>query len=136
MSERREWNHVPDELPIRVMPLWQWPPKPAEVLLWYWHSWFPLTVNLGIVALSFAALWWTSPTLEQAATPGGWIALIWLRNLVLVTALAQGLHLIFHHKQLQGSITNTTPAPFPGQAASSPSAISTGTMCSGRWPRA
>jgi sterol desaturase/sphingolipid hydroxylase (fatty acid hydroxylase superfamily) len=115
MTQCREWNHMPDQLPIRVMPLWQWPPKPAEVLLWYWHSWFPFTINLGIVSLSFAALWWAGPTLEQAASPGGWIAVIWLRNLVLVTCLAQGLHLIFHRNQLQGLEHKYDPRPFPRQ---------------------
>ncbi|MEL6476072.1 MAG: sterol desaturase family protein [Pseudomonadota bacterium] len=110
---RQEWNHTPAELPLQVNPLWHWPPRPMAVLRWYWEAWFPLTVNLGIVALAFAALAWASPTLEEAATPGLWIGEILLRNLLLVTLLAQSLHLIFHGRALQGSARKYDPRPFP-----------------------
>ena len=52
---KTEWNHVPDDLPLGVNPLWSWPPQPGAVARWYWNSWFPLTVNLVIVGLAFAA---------------------------------------------------------------------------------
>lgn len=108
-----EWNHVPADLPIRVSPLWQWPPRPGEVIRWYLGSWLPLSVNLVIVALAFGALFWAAPTLEQAATPGPWIAVIWLRNLVLAFVLAHGLHLIFHRHQMQGLDYKYDPRPYP-----------------------
>lgn len=108
-----EWNHVPETLPLEVNPLWSWPPRPMAVLNWYWGSWFPASVNMAIVALSFACLWWASPTLEQAAEPGLWIVGIWARNLVIVTLLAQSLHLIFHRKKLQGPDHKYDPRPFP-----------------------
>ena len=110
---RSEWNHVPEGLPIRVMPLWQWPPRPLAVLRWYWDAWFPLTTNLAIVGLAVAACAWASPTLQQAAQPGPWIAAIFLRNLVLLGLLAQGLHLIFHRHGLQGPARKYDPRPFP-----------------------
>ncbi len=110
-----EWNHVPDELPLRVMPLWQWPPRPAEVLRWYWQSWFPITVNLGFVGLAFAAVWLAAPTLDQAVEPGWWMVAIWLRNAVLVIVLAQGLHWLFHGRQLQGRDHKFDPRLFPRQ---------------------
>ncbi len=109
---RTEWNHKPD-LPIRVMPLWQWPPKPLAVLRWYWDSWFPISIHLVIVGLAFASYAWASPTLEQAARPGWWIAEIWLRNLVLITLVAHGLHLVFHGHQMQGTEHKYDPRPFP-----------------------
>lgn len=112
MTGRPVWNHRPD-VPIKVMPLWQWPPDLRGTLRWYWHSWFPVSINLGIVALAFAALAWTSPTLDQAAQPGAWIAVIWLRNLVLVTLLAHGLHLAFHRHKLQGTTGKYDPRPYP-----------------------
>jgi len=113
---RSKWNHTPEALPLQVNPLWQWPPRLQPAFDWWWRSWFPISVNLGIVALAFAAWQWFSPSLETAATPGLWIMVIWLRNLVLVTLLAQGLHLIFHRWALQGPDRKYDPRPYPRQA--------------------
>ena len=109
-----EWNHVP-EVPIRVSPLWQWPPQPVAAFRWYWDSWFFFTVNLAIVAISFAAFYWASPTLDQTATPGFWILGIWLRNAVIVTVLAGLLHFWFHKYAGQGAELKYDPRPFPRQ---------------------
>jgi lathosterol oxidase len=110
----RIWNHLPD-LPIQVMPLFQKPPDLGAALRWYWASWFPISVNVGIVGLAFASLALTAPSLDEAATPGVWIALIWLRNLVLVFLLAHGLHLALHRYRLQGSAAKYDPRPYPRQ---------------------
>lgn len=110
---RAEWNHTPEDLPLRVNPLFSWPPRAAEVARWYWSSWFPLSINLAIVALALAAWAVTAPDLNTAAQPGPWIALILLRNLLLITLLAQGLHLVFHARALQGGAHKYDPRPFP-----------------------
>jgi len=112
MSERKEWNHVP-ETPIAVSPLWQWPPEPLATLRWYFDSWFFLTINLMIVGLSVVSFYWASPTLDTAATPGLWIAGIWLRNALLVTVIAGALHLWFHKYAAQGTDLKYDPRPFP-----------------------
>ena len=109
-----EWNHAPD-VPIEVSPLWQWPPRPLRVLKWYGGAWFPLTINLAILAVAFLSWQWLSPTLETARAPGLWVAGIWLRNAVIVTLLAGGLHLWFHHYALQGTTLKYDPRPFPRQ---------------------
>ena len=108
-----EWNHVPDKLPLEVNPLFHWPPNPRAVFLWYWSSWFPLTINLAIVGLAYGSYYTAAPTLEEAATPGLWMLTILIRNLVLVTLLAQGLHMMFHARQLQGVDHKYDPRPFP-----------------------
>jgi sterol desaturase/sphingolipid hydroxylase (fatty acid hydroxylase superfamily) len=110
-----EWNHTPKDLPLGVNPLFQWPPKPKAVFLWYWSAWFPISINLGIVALAYAVYMWTSPTLTEAASPGLWILSILIRNLIIVTLLAQGLHVVFHSKKLQGGAHKYDPRPFPRQ---------------------
>lgn len=112
MSTRTEWNHIP-EVPIQVSPLWQWPPKPLSSFRWYFDSWFFLTVNLAICGLAFTSYFWLSPTLDTAATPGLWIAGIWLRNALIVTALAGTLHLWFHKYAAQGTDLKYDPRPFP-----------------------
>ncbi|MEM1298860.1 MAG: sterol desaturase family protein [Pseudomonadota bacterium] len=110
---RQEWNHVPAQLPLGVNPLFQRPLRPGAVARWYWDSWFPLTINLGIVGLAFAAWAWAAPTLEAAQAPGWWIVEIWMRNLALIAALAGGLHHVFHREQLQGLDHKYDPRPFP-----------------------
>lgn len=111
-TSRQEWNHLP-EIPIQVSPLWQWPPKPVAALRWYLDSWFFLTVNMAIVGIACAAYFWASPTLETTATPGFWIPGIWLRNAIIVTVLAGGLHLWFHRYSGQGTALKYDPRPFP-----------------------
>ena len=113
MNERTEWNHTP-ELPIAVSPLWQWPPQPLRVLKWYADGWFFLTINMGIVALSVVSFLWFSPTLEEALTwEFSWVGLIFIRNFVLISLIAGGLHLWFHKYALQGTDKKYDPRPFP-----------------------
>ena len=115
MSTRQEWNHTP-ELPITVSPLWQWPPQPMRVLRWYIDGWFFLTINTGILALACLSYLWFSPTLETAQSlDPAWIALIFVRNLALITLVAGGLHLWFYRYAVQGTEKKYDPRPFPRQ---------------------
>ncbi len=112
-TPRQEWNHVP-ETPIVTSPLWQWPPKPLAALKWYADSWFWFTINGAIVALSVIAYLWFSPRLDQTATLSlGWIMGVWIRNFVLVCAVATPLHLWFHKFAVQGQDMKYDPRPFP-----------------------
>ncbi|MBD3665474.1 sterol desaturase family protein [Sulfitobacter aestuariivivens] len=112
MSDRKEWNHTP-ALPIAISPLWQWPPKPMQVVKWYADAWFILTINTFILAIAWVSYLWLSPSLTQTATPGAWIGLIWLRNLVIISVIAGGLHLFFHSYAAQGTDKKYDPRPFP-----------------------
>ncbi len=86
------WHHHP-ELPIPVSPILSWPPRPASWLKWiarYWLAISSITIEL---ALAFAVYRWFQPdwtTMKQLEP--GWISLIWLRNMVLLTLIAGGLH--------------------------------------------
>ena len=113
MTTRQEWNYLP-ETPIQVSPLWQWPPKPYAVFRWYFDSWFFITVNLTIVAIAFIVYFFASPTLTQtSAFQLWWIALIWVRNAIIVTLLAGTLHLWFHKYAIQDTNLKYDPRPFP-----------------------
>ncbi|MEP5728598.1 MAG: sterol desaturase family protein [Sulfitobacter sp.] len=113
MTNRQEWNHTPD-LPLAVSPLWQWPPKPFAVLKWYADGWFFLTINTAILALATACYFWLSPSLAQAASLDlSWVFMIVLRNLVIITIIAGGLHLWFHSFNAQGTDKKYDPRPFP-----------------------
>ena len=109
-----EWNHIPD-LPLKVNPLFERPFKPGDVVRWYVGAWLPMSINLGIVAISVVCWLWFSPTLVEAATPGWWMLEVLLRNAVILTALAGGLHWYFHGAQMQGTLAKYDPRPFPRQ---------------------
>ncbi len=99
---RQDWNHRP-EVPIATSPLWQWPPDFPATVKWYRDAWFWITVNLMVLGLAIISWVWFSPTLAQAATLSpGWIGMIFLRNFVLIGAVAGGLHLYFHTLRRQG----------------------------------
>lgn len=115
MSERREWNHTP-QLPIQVSPLFRWPLRPLAVLKWYADAWFFLTINMAILVMAVASYLWLSPTLAQAENLApGWVAMVLLRNLVLITLVAGGLHLWFHTYAREGLDKKYDPRPFPRQ---------------------
>ncbi|MEM9500143.1 MAG: sterol desaturase family protein [Pseudomonadota bacterium] len=96
------WNYHPD-LPIAVSPLFSWPPRPAAWLKWiasYWVAVSSVTLEL---ALAFIVYTWFQPSWDtmQTLSPG-WIAQIWVRNVILICLVAGGLHLWFITFAAQG----------------------------------
>ena len=105
------WNHIPN-VPIQVSPLFSWPPRPKEILKWIWNSWFLITENLILIAIASISFFWFQPSLEQAQTLSlGWIAIIYIRNIVLLGAVAGGLHLYFYTFTKQGQKLKYDPRP-------------------------
>jgi sterol desaturase/sphingolipid hydroxylase (fatty acid hydroxylase superfamily) len=74
-----------------------------------------MTINLCILALAFICWGLLSPALETASNLGFWVLGIWLRNAVIVTLLAGGLHYWFHGISAQGTELKYDPRPFPRQ---------------------
>lgn len=98
----RGWNHVP-ELPVRVSPFFRRPWRLAEMAGWLWRGWFPVTERLLILLVALVSYVWFQPPLERTAElEAGWIAGIWVRNLVLMSAVAGGLHLYLYTFSRQG----------------------------------
>ncbi len=96
------WNHLPP-VPIKVSPFFTWPLRPMDMLAWVWNSWFLITERLLIVGVAFASFYWFQPPLEQSKSFAfGWIAEMYLRNLVLMSLVAGGLHLYFYSFTKQG----------------------------------
>ena len=89
------WNHVPP-VPIKVSPFFTWPLRPMAMLAWVWNSWFLISEKLIIVGIAFVCYVWFQPPLVETKTLAlGWIAEIYIRNLVLMTLVAGSLHLYF-----------------------------------------
>lgn len=97
----REWHWHPD-LPIPVSGLFSWPPNPVRMLAWLAGSWLTLSTTTIWVGLAFAVWAWATPPLETMKTLSwDWILLIYVRNLVIMTIVAGGLHLYFYALRAQ-----------------------------------
>lgn len=92
-GDSNEWNWNPN-LPIPISPVFVWPPRPLAAAKWLAGYW--LAVSSTVIELALAALvWWlTQPDWEvMKSLAPGWVLMIWLRNLVLLTLVAGALHL-------------------------------------------
>jgi sterol desaturase/sphingolipid hydroxylase (fatty acid hydroxylase superfamily) len=96
-----QWQ--PDELP-RPGPLFQWPPSPMGILRYLFApEGFLWPFNLLVALLAVASWHWFTPALERTARfEPGWIAEVWVRNAVLLTLVAGGLHLRLYVARAQG----------------------------------
>ncbi|MEM8793744.1 MAG: sterol desaturase family protein [Pseudomonadota bacterium] len=98
----RQWHHMPTR-PIAVSPIFSWPPDPVRIWAWIRDRWFTLAENSILTVLAIATWAWLQPPLEQTKTfEFGWIAQMFLRNILLMTIVAGGLHLWFHRYKRQG----------------------------------
>ncbi len=91
-----QWNYQP-KLPLAVSPLFEWPWHPLKIMNWFWQSWFPISEKLIIVLIAWISWTYLQPPLETSKVFGfDWVALMWLRNFVLMMVVAGGLHLYFY----------------------------------------
>ncbi|MEM7743034.1 MAG: sterol desaturase family protein [Pseudomonadota bacterium] len=98
----RQWNYRPD-VPIRTSPLFAWPPRPGAIARWFAVRWINLAENAILAVLATLTFLWVQPPLEEARTlAAGWIFTIWVKNMVLMTVVAGGLHLYFFTWRRQG----------------------------------
>lgn len=97
----RQWNYRP-AVPIQTSPLFQWPPNPASFSRWFAARWFVFGENLIIASLAVLTWFFLQPSLEVTKTLAfDWIALMFLRNAVLITIVAGGLHYFLHTRKAQ-----------------------------------
>ena len=96
------WNHTPN-VPLQVSPFFCWPPRPVEMVKWIFNSWFFVTEKLILVGIAFISFYWFQPPLEVTRTLAfGWVAEMFIRNVILMTLVAGGLHLYFYTFTKQG----------------------------------
>lgn len=110
-NQLKGWNHVPD-VPLKVSPIFSWPPNPTEIAGWFWNSWFLITEKLIIVGIAFASYLWFQPPLEESRTFAfGWVAQMYTRNLLLALIIGGALHLWFYTFSAQGLKLKYDPRP-------------------------
>ena len=96
---RGEWQ--PPSLPVPG-PLFYGPWKPLVILKHLWNVIWPY--NLIYAAVAFVSWLYLTPSLATTARFGfGWIALLYLRNALLLTLIAGGLHLWLYVRRTQGT---------------------------------
>lgn len=101
-APRKIWHYTPS-LPIAQAPYCEWPLRPRACLLHLLKSWSPLAERFFILLIAIAIWTWFTPSLERAQTfQLDWMFEIWLRNFILVTGIAGGLHLWFFTFRRQG----------------------------------
>ncbi|NNF81089.1 MAG: sterol desaturase family protein [Rhizobiales bacterium] len=99
---REEWNWHP-ELPIGNSPVFDWPPRPVAAFRWFAKSWLRISEQ-SLFAVAAVIVWvYFQPALELCKELSlGWIAQVYVRNLVLMFVVAGGLHLYFISYKKQG----------------------------------
>lgn len=99
----RQWHYRPD-VPIRVSPFFSWPLSPGRMVQWVAARWFRVAENSILVGLATVCWFYFQPPLEQTQTFAfDWIAVMWVRNMILMTVVAGGLHLYFYTFKKQGN---------------------------------
>jgi sterol desaturase/sphingolipid hydroxylase (fatty acid hydroxylase superfamily) len=100
--ENKAWNYHP-ELPLKDPSIFVWPPNPGFLLRWFARNWLTLSERVLMVILAIGLWAFVYPSLETTQTFAfGWIAQIWLLNMVLMIVSAGGLHLYFITYKKQG----------------------------------
>ena len=109
MTEKRQtrgfadkWNHIP-QVPVGVSPMFALPPNFGAILRWTLRQWLVVTERSILVVISLLSWLFFQPSLEVTATlSADWIAALYIRNLLLMVAVAGGLHLYFYSRKTQG----------------------------------
>jgi len=102
-ASKSRWHFVP-ALPIKTSPYFSWPPDLPAIARWMVRGWLPVSERLIILMLAIVSSVFFHPELERCVTFAfGWVAEIYLRNLVLMCLVAGGLHGYFYILRAQGN---------------------------------
>ncbi|MBT3556748.1 MAG: sterol desaturase family protein [Rhodospirillales bacterium] len=98
----RQWHYRPD-VPIQVSPLLSWPLSPRRIAEWIAKRWLRLAENSILVVVATLTWFYFQPPLDVTKTLAfDWVAAMYIRNLIMIVAVAGGLHLYFYRFRRQG----------------------------------
>ena len=101
------WNHMPD-VPLQVSPFFSWPPDPARMIRWIAARWMRIAENTILIGVALITWAFFQPSLETTATLSfGWIAGLFLRNIILISLVGINATAVWIHRKL--------PISFVGQ---------------------
>lgn len=100
-AKRRDtWNH---RGAVVFSPLFDWPPNPKAFVLALTKRWVTLSRNVLFLFLAWFVYRYFLPDLASMQSLSiDWILPVFLRNLLLMTVIAGGLHLYFFTFRAQG----------------------------------
>ena len=111
-QSRTSWHYKPS-LPVLVSPYFRWPPNVGQVVKWIVGGWFPLSERLIILLLAILSSLYFQPS--PAATQElslDWIAGLYVRNFLLMSFVAGGLHWYFYIARKQDNKRRYDARPF------------------------
>ena len=101
--ECKVWNYTP-ALPIRIAPYWDWPMRPMASILYLLKSWNPVAMRCLFLFAAIVTWIWFTPDINRAKSlEMDWIFEVWLRNFIILTGVAGGLHLVLLRYKVQGN---------------------------------
>lgn len=102
-SQNKSWNYHPD-LPLKDPSIFKWPPNPAFLIGWLGRNWLTLSERMMMLIVALGLYFWVYPSLETTKNWAiGWVAQIWLVNMLLMIAVSGGLHWYFYVRKGQGN---------------------------------
>lgn len=109
---RSTWNYTPD-LPVTVSPYFQWPINLKQIGNWMLGGWIPVSERLIILLLAIVSSLFFQPSLATTQSfEFGWVAAVFLRNFLLMSLVAGGLHWYFYTAKKQGDHRRYDARPF------------------------
>ena len=111
-SKASGWHHTP-RLPVRPAPYWDRPARPVAAFVYLARSWRPVSDRALFLLIAVGVWLWATPELSRTATfQLDWMAEVWLRNFILISIVAGGLHIWLHIWRRQGDDTHYDTRPF------------------------
>ena len=107
---KSEWHYHPP-IPIDNNPLFSWPIRWKDTLIYYRDSW--LVVSEGTIFVLLAVLSWRflSPEVGSAQNlDWSWVGGIWFRNFIVLLSVAGVLHYYFFFRKQQGTELKYVPS--------------------------
>jgi lathosterol oxidase len=90
---RSIWNYRPSA-PLRNSPLFEWPLNPRAAIWWVVRRWVHISSYVVFAACALGVYFFVQPEMSTMKTLSfDWVALIYVRNLVLMIVITGALHL-------------------------------------------
>lgn len=106
-AKRSIWHH---QTPVVFSALFDWPPRPVDAFMAVFKRWVTVTRNLLFLVLAVIVYQWFIPDLSTMKTLSlNWIVPVFVRNALLITLIAGGLHLYFFTWRRQGKALKYDP---------------------------